>query len=322
MFRGMTRCAYWMGIPALILLIAALALLGSLSFDAPDEFWRQKGELEAVEIEPAGGDSLYAAYRLTLTSSAGYRLRGYLRVPREEGQWPGLVVIGGVRTGRMAAELITPLDPHVILGLDYPWDGPRELSWWQFLIRVLAVRRAMLLTPSAVLLAIDYLETRSDVDMDGIVLAGASFGAPLMIVAGAIDERPASVLSIYGGGDYAQLLRGSLRVRPSWLRGVLAEAGAWLIAPLEPLDYAADISPRPLVIINGRLDDRIPVHSVEMLYDAARAPKRLAWLDEGHISSRDPQLLERVLQAAVEALDRQALPGDPEPRRPADGNPF
>jgi fermentation-respiration switch protein FrsA (DUF1100 family) len=55
-------------------------------------------------------------------------------------------------------------------------------------------------------------------------------------------------------------------------------------------------------MINGRLDDRIPVHSVEALYEAAHEPKQLIWLEEGHISSRDEALLGRVLQAAVEAL--------------------
>jgi fermentation-respiration switch protein FrsA (DUF1100 family) len=156
-----------------------------------------------------------------------------------------------------------------------------------------------------------------------MVLAGASFGAQLMIVAGAIDQRPAAVLSIYGGGDYGLLLRGSLSVRPLWLRGALAEAGEWLVAPLEPLDYVADIAPRPLVIINGRLDDRIPVRSVEALYEAAGEPKRLVWIDEGHISSRNIELIERVLQASVDALSEQLKPvGGFGQGMPSDGKPF
>lgn len=298
----MKKKAIWIGTPAALLIVAALLLQRALAFQAPEDFYRQKGELEAVELEPEGGDSAYSAYRITLSSTAGYRLRGHIRIPRSEGRWPVILVLGGVRTGRMAAELITPPQPHVILGLDYPWDGPTELSWWEFLLRVLAVRRAMLLTPSAVMLALDYLETRGDVIPERIVLAGASFGAQLATVAGALDQRPVAVLSVYGGGDYGQLLRGNLQVRPMWLRGVVAETGAWLIAPLEPLRYAADIAPRPLLIINGRLDDRVPVSCVQALYDAARPPKRLIWLDEGHISSRDEALLERVLQTAVEAL--------------------
>ncbi|UCC73782.1 MAG: hypothetical protein JSV86_04260 [Gemmatimonadota bacterium] len=285
----------------------ALWLSRALAFDAPDDFLRQKGELAAVEVEAAGGDSLYEAYRVTLASTAGYRVRGHLRVPQTVGRWPALIIIGGVNTGRMAAELVTPDSPYVILGLDYPWDGPTKLTWLQFLMRVLAVRRAMLLTPSAVMLAVDYLETRSDVDSTGVVLAGASFGAQLITVVGALDERPGPVLVIYGGGDYQVLLEANLKVRPRWLRSALARAGAWLLDPVEPLRYAAHVSPRPMILINGSLDSRIPRHSVDTLYAAARQPKRLIWLEEGHISSRNEALLERVLQAAVQALKEQGM---------------
>ena len=277
----------------------------ALSFDAPEEFWQQKGELAAVEIRPAAGDSLYEAFHVELASSAGWRVRGHLRAPRRAGRWPSIIIVGGVNTGRMAAELINPEKPYVILGLDYPWEGSTELTWWEFLPRVLAVRHAMLLTPPAIFLAIDYLQTRQDVDASGPVLVGASFGAQLITVAGALDERAGAVLSIYGGGDYAAILEANLKnVKPALLRRLVARTGAWLLAPVEPLDYASLIAPRPMIIINGSRDDRVPLASVEGLYDAAQEPKQLIWLDEGHISSRDPALLGRVLEAATRALAR------------------
>ncbi|UCC82512.1 MAG: hypothetical protein JSW46_16275 [Gemmatimonadota bacterium] len=293
----------WAGGLLLVLAIVAVIWLKyALAFDAPEEFLRQKGELQSVEVEAAEGDSLYEAFRVRLVSSAGYGVRGHLRVPRAPGPWPGLIVIGGTNTGRMAAELVNPEPPYVILGLDYPWDGPTQLSWSQFLVRVLAVRRAMLLTPSAVMLGVDYLETRPEVDSTGVVLVGASFGAQLITVAGALEERAGPVLVIYGGGDYRTLLEANLNLRPRWFRSAIARAGAWLLDPIEPLHYATHVSPRPMIIINGSLDSRIPRVSVDTLFALARQPKQLIWLEEGHISSRDPALLERVLQAAVEAL--------------------
>ncbi len=297
------RGVYWLAGAFVLMIVFAIALRQSLAFDAPDEFWRHKGELVRAELEPLGGDSLYAAYQLILHSSAGYRARGHLRVPRGEGSWPAVLMIGGVRTGRMAAELITPEDPYVILGLDYPWEGSTRLNAWQFLVQALKIRRAMLQTPSAVLLAVDYLETRSDVDISGLVLVGASFGAQLITVAGALDERAKRVLVVYGGGDYASLLRANLKVKPRWLRSVLARTGAWLVEPIEPLDYVGQIAPRRLILINGLEDTWIPAESVEALYEAAGEPKELIWLKEGHISSRNPALIARVLQAASRALN-------------------
>ncbi len=301
----MQRIIFWAAATLGILgVVAALALQRALAFDEPEEFLQQKGQLSAVESVALAGDSLHAAYQLTLHSDAGYSVSGHLRVPRgaSEAPVPGLIVIGGVRTGRLGAELVTPQQPYVILGLDYPWDGPTRLTAWQFIVRLLDIRRAMLLTPSAVMLALDYLESRPDVEASQIVLVGSSFGAQLIVVAAALDPRGSPVMVIYGGGDYAELLRENLKVKPVWLRNVLAASGARLLAPLEPLDYVADIAPRPVVMINGIDDKKIPRRSVESLYGAAKQPKRLIWLPEGHISPRNPALLERVMLAAVEAL--------------------
>ena len=307
--RRFSKPAVLLGALVVLFAVVAVSLESALSFDAPDEFWRQKGGLSGAELEQADGDSLYEAYHVVLTSDAGYRVRGYMRVPRAAGLWPAIVVIGGTNTGRMAAELFTPDDPHVILGLDYPWEGPRDLNWFQFLLRVLAVRRAMLLTPSAVILGADYLGSRPDVDISQLVMVGASFGAQLITVAGALDDRAGTVLVIYGGADYAALLMANLKVKPIWMRRALAGAGARLLAPIEPLDYAGEIAPRRTIVINGIGDDRIPRRSAELLYEAAGEPKEHIWLDMGHISSRDPQSIERVLQASLKAL---GLRGDDE----------
>lgn len=296
------RALFWISGALTLLVVTGVALSRALAFNAPEEFWRQKGRLAAVELEPAGGDSLYQSFAVVLSSDAGYRVRGHLRVPRQEGSWPAIINLAGVRTGRMAAELIQPDSPYIILGLDYPWDGPTKLSAWQFLTRLFAIRRAMLLTPSATMLGIDYLTTRADLDPSAIVLAGASFGGQLAAVAGAVDERASAVLVVFGGGDYSQLLQANLKVKPLWLRSLLAHLGAWLITPLEPLDYVGSISPRPLILINGERDTSIPRQSVEALYAAAREPKTLIWLDEGHIRPRDHELIQRVLRAAYEAL--------------------
>lgn len=295
---------------AILFMLAAIALgaAWALSFDAPEEFWNNKGELAAVEASEADSDSVYAAYDIRLASSAGYSVRGYLRVPRSGRRFPAVILIGGTNTGRMAAELFTPEEPYVIFGLDYPWDGPTQLSWWQFLVRVFAVRRAMLLTPSAVMLGADYLESRADVDASRLVYAGASFGAQLITVAGALDPRAGRVLIIYGGGDYAALLRTNLKLQPMWLRSALARIGAWLIRPIEPLDYVGQIAPRETIIINGRRDERIPVNSVERLFVAAGEPKQLIWLDEGHIRSSRPETIAPVLAAASRALAEEDGP--------------
>lgn len=293
-------------LPALFLVVAgavALYLHRSLAFEPPGQFWTEKGELAAADARATHSDSAYEEYELTLESSAGYRVRGYLRAPRRPGPWPAIIVLGGIDTGKMAARLINPDHPHVILGLDYPWEGSTRLTPVQFLMRVLAVRRAMLLTPSAVMLAIDYLETREEVADRPVSLVGASFGAPLATVAAALDDRTGPLILVYGGGDFEELIAANLPEVPGPIRRPVARIGAWLIKPIEPLRYVSAVAPHPVILINGKNDDRIPRYCVETLFSAAGDPKRLIWLDTGHISSRNEELLNRVLDAAVSALD-------------------
>ena len=77
-----SKPAVLLGALVLLFAVVAVSLELALSFDAPDEFWRQKGGLSGAELEQADGDSLYEAYHVVLTSDAGYRVRGYMRVPR------------------------------------------------------------------------------------------------------------------------------------------------------------------------------------------------------------------------------------------------
>lgn len=297
---------------------AGVALDRALAFDAPADFWRQKGNIVAVsgqsvpvEEPEQAADSLYLHYRVEIRSTAGYRLRGYLRTPRRAGRWPALIVLGGIDTGKRAATLIQPRSPYVILGLDYPWTGPTHLTARTFLLRLTAIRRAMLLTPSALMLAADYLRGRPDIDGRGVTLVGASFGAPLATVAAALDPAFGALVLVYGGGDFRRVIAANLGGLPTWLRGTVAWIGDRLTRPVDPLRYISRLAPRPVVLINGRDDRRIPRESVEALYDAARPPKRLVWLETGHIRPQNSELLKRVLEAATVALaDLERSPDD------------
>jgi hypothetical protein len=109
--------------------------------------------------------------------------------------------------------------------------------------------------------AVDYLETRSDIDRQRIALWNTStfeFGA----LFAAVDQRYTSVLFI-GAGSHA----------------------AWRHVPPEvnPLHFAPHIR-APKLMLNGRYDDGTPERtSVEPLFRLLREPKRRASFDGGHI---------------------------------------
>lgn len=309
--------ARWRGAGAgagIIAAAATLALAGLVTFwwrdvpafEGPHTFRALKGELAGVALSPARSDPCEQHYDLELRSSRGWSVRGYLRVPTCAGgaRLPGVVVLGGIRTGRHSATLVQVREPQVVLGLDYPWSGPRRLTWLEFLRRLPEIRRSVLATPAALLLAADYLSgRRADVQADSLILVGASLGVPFAAAAAAVDERFTAVALVYGGGDLPCLINANFRRAypraPMWI----ARIGKRLAEPVEPLRYVAAVAPRPIVMVNGSGDPRIPASCVEALYAAAKEPKRLVWLKTSHITPRNDALLQAVMDAAMGALE-------------------
>lgn len=111
-------------------------------------------------------------------------------------------------------------------------------------------------------LAMDYLETRDDIDMRKLAYVGLSWGAGSRVVFAAIDRRFRSVVLIGAGIDE--------RVQPT-----LPEAANFNFAPY--------IKP-PKLMINGRRDEEHPWASRALpLWNLLREPKELVLIDgAGH----------------------------------------
>jgi predicted Ser/Thr protein kinase len=125
--------------------------------------------------------------------------------------------------------------------------------------------------------AVDYLETREDIDSDRLAYYGLSWGASLGPLMTAIEPRfEASVL--LAGGLY--------RPSPDW--------------PPETLPQ--NFAPRstvPTVMINGRKDFNSPVETeIQPMFDMLGTPaedKRLVLLDGGHVPASPNEVIREVL---------------------------
>jgi fermentation-respiration switch protein FrsA (DUF1100 family) len=157
----------------------------------------------------------------------------------------------------------------------------------------------------SVMLVIDYLLTRPDVDPSRIVVLGYSFGAPFVPCILAHDRRPAVAAMVYGGGEMFSLIEHNVnRYEGKTASKLVGLISGFLLHPLEPLRYAGRISPVPLVMINGTDDELIPRRNVEMLYEAAREPKKIVWLESGHVHPRKEDLTRRIMEILVDELSR------------------
>jgi predicted esterase len=227
--------------------------------------------------------------QIDLLDDKGLEVVGYLKVPSSGGPFPVILALGGIRTGKDVVNYLEETPGVAVFALDYPYKGKKsKLGVWEFISKVPEIRRALLNTVPASVLAVDYLLGRDDVDPERIVFVGGSVGAMYGPVVGAADSRLAGVALLFGAGDLQKVFRANIGgPRP------LAAAGAWvvslLISPLEPLKYVGRISPRPMFMLSGTGDDRMPIDTSRLLHEAAGEPKTIRWIDTGHVDIRDTE---------------------------------
>jgi uncharacterized protein len=144
--------------------------------------------------------------------------------------------------------------------------------------------------------AVHYLKQRPEVDPARIGVIGFSMGAAATIQAAARCQAIAAVVADSAYASFVDAARYSFRVVtrvPHFPMASLAMLWAkWLVnvdaSQLRPVDVIAGISPRPIMLTHGVLDEIVPVRHAHTLFKAAEEPKEL-WVVPGahHVGARD-----------------------------------
>jgi hypothetical protein len=260
---------------------------------------RRQGRI-TVAREPAmiAGESVLEAVRLR--THGGLEVEMMLRraIVDTGKRLPVAMILGGHVRGKEAALLVGETPGVAVAAVSYPFRGDPRPGRLEFLRQLPLIRQAFLDTPPALVIALDYLHSRPDVDTTRIEGIGVSLGAPFMTIAGAIDPRFSRVWAIHGsGGSFAPLeanMKKAIAHAP--LRFAAAGLANVIIAGprLAPERWAARISPRPFIMVNARDDERMPMASVRALYDAAAHPKELVWMSGGHVHGDAPTIRRLV----------------------------
>ena len=308
---------------ACLLLAAGVLAVAWLTRDPLPRMRARHGPIAAVLAQRAPrAEDGYRLEELRITSRSGLAVELALKRPlaaptagaarkdddlaREDGvRRPLLVLLGGHESGRDALRLIGDTRGTAIVALSYPYAGNHKAKGFELLRSLPAIRGALLDTPPAIGLALDWLLAQPWVDRLQVELVGVSLGAPFVCIAGALDERVTRVWSVHGAGDPYALLEHALarkigftplRVAAASMVNVLASG-----SQIAPERWVAGISPRPFVMINASEDERLPRAAVERLYDAAREPKEIHWLPGRHVG---PKRKEIVAELVGRVLDR------------------
>ena len=242
--------------------------------------------LEAVE-RPLEAPEGITRTHFEITTTHDQRVPGILHTPAGPGPFPLLVMQHGAGSEKEAEYITKPAeywaerDCWAVIAIDAPHHGERtkvpfdrqELFRYPYRWRDHAVQ-----TAQDLMRAVDYAETRPELDTERIGYIGFSMGTILGVAFVALDQRiKAAVFNIGGSVTLARLQQFS---------GQGGEDVALIAELVDSAAYAPLVAPRPVLMINGRQDEVVSPEVAQRLFDAFEEPKRIEWFDGGHYDMR------------------------------------
>jgi dienelactone hydrolase len=303
-----------------VVTVLAAVTAGSLWLvrDPEPRMLARRSGLAHVAEGPVVRDGNHEVRDVRLRAASGLEVELTIKRPiagdDKQARRPLAVVLGGHRRGRKAVQFIPDAGGMIVAALSYPYAGEPRPDALEFVKDIPNIRQAFLDTPPAIMLALDYLLTQPDVDPTWIELVGVSLGGPFVTIAAALDQRISRVWVVHGSaGSYGPLEVSMRREIPvPGVRHVAAALSALIINPsMAPEHWAHRVAPRPFVMVNARADERMPRELVERLFDGAREPKKMVWLQGGHVRS-NAAVLKPLVDTVVAMMAQQ-------PPRPAGG---
>ena len=137
---------------------------------------------------------------------------------------------------------------------------------------------------------LDWIATQPDLDPQRVVVAGGSYGGYMSLaVATTYPQRIAGAIDVVGISNFVSFLENTESYRRDLRRVEYGDerdpAMRAFLQQISPLTHAARIS-RPLLVVQGKNDPRVPYTEAEQIVASVRANGTPVWYvraeDEGH----------------------------------------
>jgi len=265
-----------------------------------------------IEVAEAKETPAYHWTRFYYSGFRGDRVPAVMATPKDApGPFPCVIFLHGIGDDKefmMRHKLDEPFVKagYAFVCFDQLMRGERKLKDKSGSAQAEAFRVRAAYTVNDTRRLIDYLLTRPDIAPDRIYLCGASYGAITGSTAAAFDKRIRAAVLIYGGGNLRKLLSADV-VREELGRWRFPfYAVAWYFGSVfDPIKYVGRISPRPVLLQNGKADTVVPPAAAIALQNAAREPKTILWYEGDHLgktSDLDVSLATLVVMDALHFL--------------------
>jgi len=306
MKRVLIKTIKWLSAVFLLVIVAAAVFTAGyityLRIDGKKQL--EKGELIIEREEAVERNNFFTKYDVLISNGRGLQVEVFTKVPIPvPGKIPVVVLIGGVDTGRKALDLLDKHYDLMLVSMNYPYSKPEGKKGIGKLLRTItAINRAAYRTDTAIRLILDFIKRKNFVDRNRIFMVNASIAVPFGTRAVAQNREFKALALLYGYGNlycvYKKLFKPRLK------NPLLIKFVAWLatvaIPDFEPLDYIDKISPRHVLFINGKNDERIPRECIESIHRAAREPKTITWLEGIHMHPSNSSLIRKLTDLVVE----------------------
>ncbi|NSW77603.1 MAG: alpha/beta fold hydrolase [Chthonomonadetes bacterium] len=257
----------------------------------------------------------YVIYRVQYSSVHDKRVPAWWCVPTTgTPPYPCVIIMHGYGGDKNGLQMLAPafaMRGISTLAIDAEYHGDRKQPGNDiFSAYIYRNRDALVQTVIDLRRAVDFLQSRQEIDGKRIGYIGLSMGGILGGILAGVDERIQAPILIVAGGDWGYLFSTSQHPTSVQLREKnpelfkSAQKINEVMGVVDPVNWVARISPRPLLMINGKDDQIVPKECTERLFAAAKEPKEIVWLEGGHMPQPDA-----VLRKVDEWLTKHLLSG-------------
>jgi len=260
--------------------------------------------LEPIELSITG-QLTYWERKLTYASTKDVRVPALLCIPNLEAEkYPCLVFLhgfGGRKEDCREIAMIAAMYGYALLSIDAEYHGERiQPGKIIFAPNLVETRDVVVQTITDLMRGVDYLETLPIIDKARIGYIGGSMGAILGAIFTDVEPRIKGAVLIVGGAPLSLVFQKTSIPEVRAIEPTLTipyDEAEKIIAPIDPINFIGDISPRPILMQNARNDSQVPPETGERLYAAAGYPKWIDWYDDTHL------LPENRFDVAVRVID-------------------
>lgn len=251
------------------------------------------------QLKPLDANAQRTRFRLDYDSVHDQRVSAIMAVPKRfSAPFPAILLVHGSGGNKdtsyiqLASEALTA-QGFVTLSIDTQYHGDRSRPGRGGEIHMpdsYTMRDAWIQSVVDLRRAVDYLESRSDIDKSKIGYMGFSQGAMLGSVLGGVESRVAAFCLAVPGGGLAKIVENidkypfikahwPVTVTPDMLQRVEEIANV-----TDPVYFVGRILPRPLLIMVAEHDEIIPPEASKAVVEASHAaPDQVMHWQTGHI---------------------------------------